>query len=450
MSPVIAVPETLYAQKPDGISLAYQVFGDGPVDLVLPMTGGVAIDLAWDEPGFQAGFEQMASFCRVVTVDSRGFGSSSRMSPNSVAAVETWSDDFGTVMDAAGVEKAAILGWGEITPGAMFFTATHPERVTSMVLVNAYARYLRSAECRWGLPEAMVDAYCAQIRQLWGTGAVTELRDPSFIKSNDDRRRWARMERLGASPDVAEAVVKSVLCSDVTDVLPAISTPTLVIARRGDRHVRHEHAGYLASRIPGASKIVLPGEDHTPFAGDVKRLLDEAQDFITGSRLVPVLDRVLATVLFTDIVDSTDHAAQQGDRKWREALNRYDEIALQQIDRFKGKHVKGTGDGTLATFDGPARAVECARAIERGVRDELGLSLRAGIHTGEVELRDDDVAGMAVHIAARVAAQAGAEEIVVSSTVKDLVVGSGIEFDGRGEHSLKGVPGSWTLFAVAG
>jgi class 3 adenylate cyclase len=450
MSPVIAVPETQYVRTHDGVYLAYQTFGDGPVDLVLPMTGGVALDLAWDEPNFRAGFEHLASFCRLVTCDSRGFGSSSGVLAHSVPTVQTWSDDFGTLMTATGIEKAAIIGWGEITPGALFFAASHPERVTSMVLVNAYARFTQSTDCPWGLAQDMVDAYCGQVRELWGTGTVTEIRDPNFVQSDDDRRRWARMERLGASPDVAEAVLKSVLLSDVTDVLPTISTPTLVIARRGDRHVRHEHAGYIASRIPGATKIELPGEDHTLFAGDYRRLLDEAQDFITGSRLVPVLDRVLATVLFTDIVDSTDHAATQGDRKWREALNRYDEIALQQIERFRGKHVKGTGDGTLATFDGPARAVECARAVERGVRDELGFSLRAGIHTGEVELRNDDVAGMAVHIAARVAALAGADEIVVSSTVKDLVVGSGIEFDARGEHSLKGVPGSWTLFAVAG
>jgi class 3 adenylate cyclase len=256
------------------------------------------------------------------------------------------------------------------------------------------------------------------------------------------------MERLSATPDAVEAATMSVMRSDITDVLSAIRAPTLVMSRVGDRHVRHGHGGYIASRIPGATWVELPGNDHTPFAGDFERVLNEAQDFITGSRLVPVLDRVLATVLFTDIVDSTGHASRLGDRRWREMLDRYDELVRHHLERFRGKHVKGTGDGTLATFDGPARAVECARAIVHHVRDDLGFNVRAGIHTGEVETRGDDVAGMAVHIAARVAEAATADEVVTSSTVKDLVVGSGIEFDDRGEHELKGVPGLWRLFSV--
>ena len=445
---MIEVPETHYVETPEGVYLAYQIFGEGSVDLLMPLPGGVALDLAWDDPIISAGLRRLASFSRVIAFDCRGFGSSSRVDPRSVPALQTWSDGLGTVMTAGGRERAAVFTWGEASSGAVFFAATYPERVTSMVLVNAYARNTRSTDCPWGMPEHLVKTYGAAIRDAWGTGMATEFRDPSLVQNDEGRRRWARMERLSASPDAVEAATVSVMRSDVTDVLSAIRAPTLVMSRVGDRHVRYEHGGYIASRIPGATWVELPGNDHTPFAGDFERLLNEAQDFITGSRLVPVLDRVLATVLFTDIVESTGHAARLGDRRWREALNRYDELVLHHLERFRGIHIKGTGDGTLATFDGPARAVECARAIAHRVRDDLGFSVRAGIHTGEVETRGDDVAGMAVHIAARVADAATADEVVTSSTVKDLVVGSGIEFDDRGEHELKGVPGSWRLYRV--
>lgn len=447
---MIDVPETRYVETPEGVYLAYQTFGEGSVDLLLPMTGGVALDLAWDDPIISAGLQHLASFSRVIAFDCRGFGSSGRVDPNSVPALQTWIDGFDTVMTQCGREKAAVFAWGESTSGSMLFAATHPEWVASMVLVNAYARNTRSTECPWGMPEHLIKAYGAAIRENWGTGAATQLRDPSLVQSEEDRRRWARMERLSATPDAVEAATISVMRSDVTDVLSAIRAPTLVMSRVGDRHVRYEHGGYIADRIPGAIWVQLQGSDHTPFAGDSERLLNEAQDFITGSRLVPVLDRVLATVLFTDIVDSTGYAARLGDRRWREALNRYDELVLRHLERFRGRHVKGTGDGTLATFDGPARAVECARAIAYRVNDDLGFHIRAGIHTGEVETRGDDVAGIAVHIAARVAERAGADEIITSSTVKDLVVGSGIVFADQGEHELKGVPGSWRLFAVQG
>jgi len=444
------MPETRYVETPEGVYLAYQAFGEGSVDLLLPLTGGVALDLVWDEPTIRAGLQHLASFSRVIAFDCRGFGSSGRVDPNSVPALQTWIDGFDTVTTLGGRERAAVFAWGESTSGSMLFAATYPERVTSMVLVNAYARNIRSTECPWGMPEHLVKAYGAAIRENWGTGVATELRDPSLVQSEEDRRRWARMERLSATPDAVEAATISVMRSDVTDVLPSIRAPTLVMSRVGDRHVRYEHGGYIADRIPGATWVQLQGIDHTPFAGDSERLLNEAEDFITGSRLVPVLDRVLATVLFTDIVDSTSYATRLGDRRWREALNRYDELVLHHLERFRGRHVKGTGDGTLATFDGPARAVECARAIIHRVKDDLGFHIRVGIHTGEVETRGDDVAGIAVHIAARVANRASADQIITSSTVKDLVVGSGIEFADQGEHELKGVPGAWRLFAVRG
>jgi class 3 adenylate cyclase len=445
---VIEVPETHYVETPEGVFLAYQTFGEGSVDILLPLAGGVALDLAWDDPVIGAGLRRFASFSRVIAFDCRGFGSSSRVDPTSVPALQTWSDGLGAAMTAGGRKRAAVFTWGEATSGSMFFAATYPERVTSMVLVNAYARNTRSADCPWGMPEHLVKTYGAAIRDAWGTGAATEFRDPSLVRNDEDRRRWARMERLSATPDAVEAATVSVMRSDVTDVLSAIRAPTLIMSRVGDRHVRHGHGGYIASRIAGATFVELPGNDHLPFAGDFERLANEAQDFITGSRLVPVLDRVLATVLFTDIVDSTSHAARLGDRRWRETLNRYDELVLRHLERFRGNHVKGTGDGTLATFDGPARAVECARMIAYRTIEDLGFHIRTGIHTGEVERRGDDIAGMAVHIAARVSEAATADEVVTSSTVKDLVVGSGIEFDDRGEHELKGVPGSWRLFSV--
>ncbi len=447
---MIEVPQTRYAESPEGVYLAYQTFGEGLEDLLLPLPGGVALDLAWDDPVISAGLRRLGTFSRVIAFDCQGFGSSWRVDPKSVPALQTWSDCYGTAMAAGGRQCAAIFAWGEATSGAMLFAATYPECVSSMVLVNAYARNTRSTECPWGMPEHLVKAYGAAIRDNWGTGVATKFRDPSLVQNEEDQLRWARMERLSATPDAVEAATISVMRSDVTDVLSAIRAPTLVISRVGDRHVRYEHGGYIADRIPGATWVRLEGGDHTPFAGDSERLLNEAQDFITGSRLVPVLDRVLATVLFTDIVDSTGHAAQLGDRQWREALNRYDDLVMRQLERFRGRHVKGTGDGTLATFDGPARAVECARAIVRRIGDDLGFHIRAGIHTGEVETRGDDIAGMAVHIAARVAECASADQVITSSTVKDLVVGSGIEFADRGEHELKGVPGSWKLFAVTG
>jgi len=447
---VIERPETYYVETPEGAYLAYQTFGQGSLDLLLPMNGGFAVDLAWEEPVISASLRHLASFTRVITFDVRGFGSSGPVDPTSVPAVQAWMDDLGTVMTAADCDRAAVFAWGEGTTAAMLFAATFPERVSSLVLVNAYARYVRSDDCPWGMPEHVLKRYGALMRDFWGTGSITETVAPSLIQSEEDRRRWARMERLSASPDVASGMSLAVLRSDVTGVLSAIRAPTLVISRSGDRHVRHEHGSYVAARIPGATWIELSGDDHVPLAADVDRLLNEAQDFITGSRLVPLLDRVLATVLFTDIVDSTGHASRLGDRRWREALNRYDEMVFRHLERFRGRLVKSTGDGTLATFDGPARAVECARSIAHDVKSELGFNIRAGIHTGEVETRGGDVAGMAVHIAARVAELAEADQIVTSSTVKDLVVGSGIEFEVREESELKGVPGSWRLFAVKG
>jgi class 3 adenylate cyclase len=447
----LAVTERLstrYTRTAEGTYLAYQVSGNGPIDVVLPINGNAAIELIWDEPSVSGFISRLASFSRLITCDPRGFGSSGRLDTDAVPALQTWKDDIGTVMDAVGSERAALLSWGESGGATMFFAATYPERTTSLVLVNAYARYARGRDTPWGMPPDLVTDYVTTIQEVWGTGQCAEILAPAMVTTDEARRHWARIERLTASPDVLAAMTRAVLDSDVTPVLPAIQAPTLVISRRGDRHVRHEHGRHVAGGIDGARLVELSGDDHLPFAGHSEELLDEVEEFLTGSRPAAVLDRVLVTVLFTDIVGSTEHVARLGDRRWREALNRYDTLVRHLLERYKGRHVKTTGDGTLATFDGPARAVECGRAIASRVID-LGFEIRAGLHTGEVESRGEDVAGMAVHIAARVANVAAASEVLVSSTVKDLVTGSGIGFEDHGEHGLKGVPDTWRLFRVA-
>jgi class 3 adenylate cyclase len=438
---------TRYTRTAEGTYLAYQVSGDGPIDLVLPITGNAAIELIWEEPEVSQFISRLASFCRLITFDPRGFGSSGRLDAGAVPAVQAWKDDIGAVMDAVGTDSAAFLSWGESSGATMFFAATYPERVRSLVLVNAYARYARDEATPWGLSAGLIPAYVSAIEQMWGTGACTETLAPSMVQTENARQHWGRIERLTASPDVLAESTRAVMDSDVTSVLPAIQAPTLVISRQGDRHVRFEHGRAVASRIPDAHFVALAGNDHLPFAGRSEEVLDEIQQFLTGATPMPVLDRVLLTVLFTDIVGSTEHLAQQGDRQWRDSLNRYDYSVQHQLERFRGRLINTTGDGTLATFDGPARAIECARAIAEAVKG-IGIDLRAGLHTGEVELRGQDVAGMAVHIAARVSALAVAGEVLVSRTVTDLVAGSGIGFEDRGDYQLKGIPGTWRLFSV--
>jgi class 3 adenylate cyclase len=439
---------TRYTTTAEGTYLAYQVSGNGPIDLVVPITGSAAIELIWDEPAFSGFIARLASFARLITFDPRGFGSSGRLDPNSIPAVQTWKDDIVSIMDAAGSESAALLAWGESSGATMFFAATYPERTTSLVLVNAYARYARGADTPWGLPENLIPAYVSAIKDLWGSGGCFEMLAPSLVPTDEARRRWGRVERLTATPDVLEAATRAVFESDVSQVLPAIQAPTLAISRRGDRHVHYEHGRHVASRIPDARFIELPGDDHIAFAGQDEQLLDAVEEFLTGVAPTPLLDRVLATVMFTDIVGSTERLADLGDRQWRAMLDEHHGVVRRNLKRFRGDEVNTTGDGFLASFDGPARAIRCACAI----RDEvqvLGIDIRAGLHTGEVERHGGDLAGIAVHIGSRVAAAASAREVLASRTVKDLVTGSGIVFEDRGERELRGVPGTWQLFAVS-
>ncbi len=440
---------TRYTKTAEGAYLAYQVTGDGPMDLVIPVTGSTAAELIWYEPAFSRFISRLASFSRLITFDPRGFGSSGRLDADAVPAVQTWKDDITSVMDAAGSEAAAFLAWGEAAGATMFFAASYPERGKGLVLVNSYARYVRSEETPWGLPADLVASYVDAIEHAWGTGGCFEMLAPAMVTTEEARRQWARIERLTATPDVLAAATRAVFESDVSDVLPAIQAPTLAICRRGDRHVRYEHSGYVASRIPGAKLLELPGDEHLPFAGESDRLLDEVEGFLTGVAPRPIDDRVLATVMFTDIARSTELAAEMGDRRWRTMLDDHHAVVRRTLDHYRGNEINTTGDGFLATFDGPARAIRCACAIRDQIR-ALGIDIRAGVHTGEVERRGDDIAGIGVHITARVAAAAAAGEVLASRTVKDLVAGSGIVFSDRGDHQLKGVPGSWTLFAVEG
>lgn len=308
-------PSTRYTRTAEGTYLAYQISGDGPFDLVLPITGSAAIELIWDEPDVSQFISRLASFCRLITFDPRGFGSSGRLDAGAVPAVQAWKDDIGAVMDAVGTDSAAFLSWGESTGATMFFAATYPQRVRSLVLVNAYARYARDEATPWGLSADLIPAYVSAIEEMWGTGACTQTLAPSMVQTENAREHWGRIERLTASPDVLAESTRAVMESDVTSVLSAIQAPTLVITRQGDRHVRPEHGRAIAARIPDANLVELAGDDHLPFAGQSEEILDEIQQFLTGTTPVRVLDRVLLTVLFTDIVGSTERLAQQGDRQ---------------------------------------------------------------------------------------------------------------------------------------
>jgi class 3 adenylate cyclase len=443
---MVVAPETHYAPAPEGGFLAYQVVGEGQADVILPMNGGFPIDLIWEEPTIGASLRRLATFSRVIAFDPRGFGSSDRVDPQRVPAIQTWMDDIRTVMDAAGCEQACLLSWSLSTLSVMLFAATYPHRVSSLIAVNAFARFLRNDECTWGMPEDQFPVYLAAIKEAWGTGEITRTLAPSLVRSEEALHRWARAERLSATPDMV-VVPRAFMESDVSPVLSAIQAPALVISRQADRYVHPEHSRHLANQIPGARLVELQGDDNFIFAGDTAEILDEIEAFLTGVRPTSVLDRVLATVLFTDIVGSTEHAERQGDRRWKETLDDYDEVVHRELERFRGLYIKSTGDGTLATFDGPARAIEATRTIREAVK-VLGIEIRAGLHTGEIEVRGDDIAGMAVHIAARVSGQALGGDVLVSRTVTDLVAGSGINFEDRGDHRLKGVPGVWRIFAV--
>lgn len=440
-----AAPQTKYASS-GGTHIAYQVSGSGPFDIVM-VPGWIShLELQWEEESYRRFMERLGSFARLIRFDKRSMGLSDRVG-DTMPPLEDRMDDVRAVMDAAGSERAALIGISEGGALAVMFAASYPERVTALVLAGASGRLAHGPDYPHGATREAQDKLIQMVEEGWGTGVTLRLFHPSGVNDPQIREWWARFERMAASPGATISAAEMAMGLDVRSLLPVLRVPTLVIHRGGDRMVRAGHGRYLAEHIPGARYAESPGAEHWPWLSDAESDLGEIEEFLTGARRHYEPDRVLATVLFTDIVGSTEQAAKLGDHRWRAVLDNHDRLVRRELNRFRGREVKTTGDGFLATFDGPARGIRCAAAIRDGMAP-MGLEVRSGLHTGEVELRDDDVGGMAVHIGARVVAAAGPGEVLVSSTVKDLVVGAGIGFADRGEHELKGVPGEWRLFTV--
>jgi len=440
-------PETKYAKSGD-VYIAYQVVGDGPRDLVFVPPFVSHVELYWEEPSLVRFLNRLSSFSRLILFDKRGTGLSDRVAHNALPDLEQRMDDVRAVLDAVGSQGAALLGPSEGGPMSALFAATYPERTTALILYGTFASTIRDAAYPWAMAPEERRRVIEAMPQTWGQGLYVDLLAPSLSADQRFRHWWARLERLGASPGAAMALRRMNGHIDLRPVLPAIRVPTLILHRSGDRDSSVEEGRYLAARIPGARFVELRGIDHLPWVGDQDAVLDEVEEFLTGVRQGPDPDRVLATVLFTDIVSSTERAAELGDHGWRHLLESYYGVVRRELARFRGREIDTAGDGFLATFDGPARGIRCACTIRDAVRT-LGIQIRAGLHTGECEVMGDKLVGIAVHIGARVAARAEPDEVLVSSTVKDLVSGSGIDFVERGTHPLKGVPGEWRLFAAA-
>jgi class 3 adenylate cyclase len=445
---LVEVPETRFAKTADGVHVAYQTWGDGPLDLVVLRDPSTPVDLIWEEPSLVPILERLGGLARNIWIDARGGGSSDALTLETLPNVDAWNDDISAVMSAVGSSRATLAGFGAAGGPTMFFAASFPERVSALILFNAYARFVRGGGYPCGLPPELKDRYVDAVRQAWGTSATLDVLAPS-MKGNERWCRWfLRSQRLGASGASAGYLFDTgSMDTNVLHVLASIQAPTLVVHRRQNAHAHVEHGRYLAEHIPGCSYKELSGGDDAFCAGDTDALVDEIEEFLTGMRPAPPTERVLATVLFTDIVGSSKRASEIGDRAWRTLLDAHDATVRAHLERYRGREVKTTGDGVLATFDAPARAIRCACAIRDAITG-LGLDLRSGLHTGEIELRGDDVTGIGVVIGQRVSAFAGPNEVLVSRTLTDLVAGSGIDFDDRGEHELKGVPGIWHLFAV--
>jgi class 3 adenylate cyclase len=397
----------------------------------------------WDQPDLARFLNRLGSYARVVTFDKRGTGMSDRVTE--LPGLEQRMDDLRAVMDAAGMEQAALVGISEGAPLSVLFAATYPDRCRALVLYGSFSRF-----SFWFPTEEALANFFSYVEQSWGTGGSVQKFAPSRVNDASFQRWWGRNERLGASPAAVTALMRMNSQIDIGDILPAVRVPTLVIHRTGDKVVNVEGGRDMAAHIPGARFVELPGIDHIFYVGEsADEISDAIEEFLTGSRTPVPVDRILATVLFTDIVGSTEKAAALGDQRWRDLLDNHHATIRRNLERFRGREVKTTGDGFLATFDGPARGVRCAYAIAQEIKP-LGIEVRAGLHTGECEMIGNDVGGIAVHTGARVAALAAAGEVLVSSTVKDLVAGSGLRFSDRGTHLLKGIPGDWRIFTVEG
>jgi class 3 adenylate cyclase len=433
------VPKTQYAKSGD-VRIAYQVVGEGPFDLVF-VPGFISnLDLAWEEPYRARVWARLAAFARLIMFDKRGTGLSDRTV--GVPTLEERMDDVRAVMDAVGSQQAALFGISEGGAMSLLFAATYPERTRALVLYGTYGHF-RS----WVLPPDRIEAALDRMEKNWGTGDSLRLFAPSVASDETFKLSWARFERLSASPSAVVALMRMNSEIDVRPILPSIRVPTFIIHRQGDVRVNVEAGRFMARQIPNAKYLELPGSDHMLWTGETERILDEVEEFLTGSRSAIESDRVLATVLFTDIVNSTKRAETIGDRAWHDVLDRHNALVRREISRHRGHEVRTMGDGFLATFDGPARSIRCALAINEGV-EALGLQVRAGLHTGEIEMADDDLSGIAVHIASRVATMAKPGQVLVSNTVRDLVAGSNIRFHDEGSHSLKGLTESVRLFAA--
>ena len=440
------MPVVNYARSGD-VNIAYQVTGDGPRDLVY-VPGWVSnIDVMWEDPGLARFLRRLASFARVIIFDKRGTGLSDAVAVDGLPTLEVRMDDLRAVMDAVGSRRATLFGHSEGGNMCVLFAATYPDRTDGLILTGSYARRIWSPDYPWAPTPEQRAADVEETERSWGDPGLIDHYAPS--RANDSVfREWVqRYLRLSASPRAAAEMMKMNSQIDVTTVLPSIRVPSLLLYRIDDKDVKVEEGRYIASKIPGAKLVELPGADHFFWAGDPEPLLQEIEEFVTGQRTTADHDRMLATVLFTDIVGSTQMAADLGDQPWRDLLARHNAAIRQELARWRGREVGSAGDGFLATFDGPARAIRCAQAIA-GAVGPLGIELRCGLHTGEIVIVDSDVAGLAVHIGARIAALAAPGEVLVSRTVKDLVAGAGFQFTSRGVHSLKGVPEEWDVYAV--
>jgi class 3 adenylate cyclase/esterase/lipase len=436
-----------YARNGD-VSLAYEVFGGGEHDILVTLGWIPSFQSAWDSPAYARWLERLGRLGRVIMWDKRGTGLSERVAPDRLPTLEDRMDDMRVVMDAAGSERATIFGLSEGGSLSALFAATYPERAEALIILGGFARMLHDEGYEWAPTLEASEEFNRRIGETWGNNAqLLNLWAPSVADDPAAQDYWNRTMAFGATPSTAVAWLKMVGETDIRHVLPAISVPSLVLHRAEDRIMPVQHGRYLGEHIPGARYVELPRADHLWWI-DGDDILDEVESFLGGAPVPADIERALATVLFTDIVDSTTRAAELGDRRWGDLVEEHDRLIRARLERFRGREVKTLGDGFLATFDGPGRAIRCAVDVRDAVRG-LGLELRAGLHTGECEVSGEDIRGIAVNIGARVGAHAGPGEVLVSQTVKDLVAGSGLGFEERGEHELKGVPGSWRLYSVA-
>jgi len=439
------VPETRYTRSGD-INIAYQVLGESPVDLVV-VPGWISnLEVYWEQPDWARFTRRLASFARVILFDKRGTGMSDRVT--GLPTLEVRMDDVRAVMEAVGSERAALFGWSEGGPMCGLFAATYPERTAALIMAGSYARRMRSAEYPWGMTKDNLEAQLQGILDGWGTTVGMAVRCASRVGDAAFESWWARLLRQSATPGTAIALARMNAAVDVRNVLPVISVPTLVLHARGEKLMDVGEARYLAGAIPGARLVEYDSVDHVPFLEGSEFVTDKIEEFLTGTKSSPVeVDRVLATVMFSDIVGATDTAAKIGDRRWHDLLSRHHDLVRAELARFRGKEIDTAGDGFFAAFDGPARAIRCACAVRDAARS-LGMEIRSGVHTGECVYTGEKLAGIAVHIGARVAGLAAPGEVLVSQTVHDLVAGSGLAFEERGARTLKGVPGEWHIYSV--